>query len=156
MEAARGASPDDLDELAALAALAASERLTERGGPEWAARADPAMVTRAGLEPILATPGNLLVAGTFLDVTVGVARAHSDELRDGRSVAVIDELYVLEGARGVGVGEAMLVAIIEWAARSGCTDVEGTALPGNRDAKNLFERFGLVARAIIVRKRLAE
>jgi GNAT superfamily N-acetyltransferase len=137
-----------------LAAMAVAERLAERGGAEWAVRADPTMVTRSGLEQVLENPSGLLLAGTFLGVTVGVARAHAEELVDGRVVAVVDELYVLEGARGVGVGEALLTAIIDWAEESGHSDVEGVALPGNREAKNLFERFGLVARAIVVQKRL--
>jgi hypothetical protein len=35
-----------------------------------------------------------------------------------------------------------------------CLGVDAIALPGNRDTKNFFETFGLVARAILVHRPL--
>jgi hypothetical protein len=44
--------------------------------------------------------------------------------------------------------------IVEWCTARGCVGVDGLALPGNRATKNFFETFGLVARAIVVHRRL--
>ena len=43
---------------------------------------------------------------------------------------------------------------IAWATERGCFGIESMALPGNRETKNFFERFGLVARAIVVHRAL--
>ena len=66
------------------------------------------------------------------------------------------DLYVLPDARGVGVGEAMMGLCLDWARRNGCIGLDSMALPGDRHTKNFFESFGLVARAIIVHRRLSE
>ena len=152
MEAARLATPGDLDELAALAGLAISERLTERGGPEWSERIAQNEWRFEGLEAILRGGTERLVVGTFDDSPVGLGRCRVEELHSGRRVGVVEELYVLPDARGVGIGEAMMDLLIDWCQVQGCVAIESLALPGNRAAKNFFERFGLVARAIVVKK----
>ena len=55
-------------------------------------------------------------------------------------------------AREVGAGEAMMNAVLDWAASMRCRGVDATALPGDRQTKNFFESFGLVARAISVHR----
>jgi len=37
---------------------------------------------------------------------------------------------------------------------AGCAAIEGEALPGDRDVKNLYERAGITARLIVVSKAL--
>ena len=54
------------------------------------------------------------------------------------------------------MGEAMLDLCLEWATSGGCIGLDSLALPGDRQTKNFFESFGLVARAIIVHRRLDE
>jgi hypothetical protein len=44
--------------------------------------------------------------------------------------------------------------LVEWCRERGCIGVDSLALPGDRATKNFFESFGLVARAIIVHRRL--
>jgi len=44
--------------------------------------------------------------------------------------------------------------LVSWAEQAGCIGIDAFALPGDRAVKNLFERSGLVARAILVHKRL--
>jgi GNAT superfamily N-acetyltransferase len=67
---------------------------------------------------------------------------------------LLQYVYVEEWARGVGVGDALMRAVLEWARAHGAHTVGSSALPGDRALKNLFERHGLVAREILVEKRL--
>lgn len=156
MESARAATADDLDQLAALAGLAVEERRSERGGAEWEARNLPAEWSVQGLAAINASDSAIVVAGLLEESLVGVARAQVETLRTGRRVAFIGELFVLPDAREVGVGEAMMDLLLKWSTDQRCDAVEAMVLPGNRQAKNMFERYGLVARAIIVQRRLNE
>ena len=65
-------------------------------------------------------------------------------------VAVVESVFVTPGAREVGFGDWLLEAALSAAVDAGSRLLEGTALPGDRDLKNLFERAGIVARAITV------
>ena len=85
---------------------------------------------------------------------VGYAACHVEPLHDGRAIARITDLYVLPDARKVGVGEAMMVTLEEWARERSLVGLDAVALPGDRDTKNFFETFGLVARAIQVHRSL--
>ena len=42
--------------------------------------------------------------------------------------------------------------LVAWAHERGCVGIDALRLPGNRDTKNFFERFGLTARAIVVHR----
>jgi GNAT superfamily N-acetyltransferase len=67
---------------------------------------------------------------------------------------VVRQVYVHPEARELGFGDGMLATAMQSARDAGCTVVEGTALPGDRDTKNLYERAGITARKIIVSKSL--
>ena len=54
----------------------------------------------------------------------------------------------------MGVGEAMMELVLAWCDERGCRGVDSLALPGDRETKNFFERFGLTARAIVVHRAL--
>ena len=99
-------------------------------------------------------PGVLVVSGTVARIVLGYAVCRLTETREHTLVAVIEEIYTDPDARRVGVGEAMLDLITEWATERGATGIDAIALPGMRDTKNFFERFGLTARAITVHKKL--
>jgi L-amino acid N-acyltransferase YncA len=66
----------------------------------------------------------------------------------------VEQIYVEPGARSVGVGEAILDLLIVEATERGAIGIEALALPGDRATKNFFETHGMVARAIIVHRRL--
>lgn len=89
------------------------------------------------------------VVGLVDDVVVGYARCRIVAVGEQR-VASIDDLYVHPDARGVGVGAAMLDSVRRWALERSCGHLESQVLPGNRDAKNFFERMGMVTRRMQV------
>ena len=103
------------------------------------------------MRDLLADELHEVVVGTVDDAVVGYAVA-----RGGGPVAAIEELFVERDAREVGVAEALVNHLLDWARQAGCRGIDGFALPGDRATKNLFERFGMVARAIIVHKPLEE
>src|SRR6202022_3838669 len=47
-------------------------------------------------------------------------------------LAVVTHLVGEEGARAVGVGEAMITELVTFASRAGCIGVDALALPGAR------------------------
>lgn len=65
-------------------------------------------------------------------------------------VTVIREVYVDPDARSIGCGDGLMEAALDWARARGCQLLEGSALPGDRETKNLFERAGITARLITV------
>jgi GNAT superfamily N-acetyltransferase len=155
VESARAASADDVLAIAALAEAAIDELQPTRGGAIWARHAARDRPVEPSLRETLDDPDAMLIAGTIDGAVVGYAAVRLDPFRDGGVLAVLDDLYVDPDARGVGVGEAMMNEVLDWARARGCVGVDSVALPGNRATKNFFESFGLVARAIVVHRSLS-
>lgn len=154
MERARRARPEDLDALAQLLVDEHAELGAARGGPLWVAHA-PAP-THGRLAAALHDPRALVLAATFDDVVLGVATARLVEAPGCGTVATIEDCYVDPHAREVGLGAALIDAVVAWAREHSCCGVDSTVLPGNREAKNFFEAHGLVARAIVVHRALTD
>lgn len=152
--AARPASSDDLPDLADLAALAIEELTPIRGGSVWRRQAARLAPTADSLAGDLAGARTRVIAGTIDGTVVGYGVVRTEELAGGGTLGVVSDLYTLPDARGVGVGEAVMNALIEWCREQGCFGVDSVALPGDRHTKNFFESFGLVARAIVVHRSL--
>lgn len=147
----------ELGDVAAVASLVeegVAELGPTKGGAMWARREGPVLPADEDVAAALADPGSLVVVGTIDDAIVGYALVTVETLRDGGRLAHLDAVYVLEGARGVGVGERMIDDVLAWATEQGCLGIDGLALPGNRATKNFFETHGMVARAIVVHRRL--
>lgn len=70
------------------------------------------------------------------------------------TLAIVHQVWVTPQARELGLGDDLLDAARHWARSVGCTAIEGSALPGDRDTKNLYERAGIVARLIVLRANL--
>jgi GNAT superfamily N-acetyltransferase len=68
--------------------------------------------------------------------------------------ALIKQVYVDASARELGLGALMLESCEQIAREAGCTVLEGLALPGDREMKNLFERSSMSAQLLIVGKTL--
>lgn len=155
VEAARPASESDLPRLAELARAAIAELRPTKGGELWARREARPEPVDASLASDLGDPNAVVLAGTIDDAVVGYAVAVIQRLHDGGELARLTDLYAEPPAREVGVGEALLDAIIDWARDRGCVGVDSLVLPGNRETKNFFESFGMVARAIVVHRPLS-
>ena len=145
----RAADGADVEALTELEAEARAALVDARGGRRWLEEHDliggawPQVVAeRTVFVAVLpAEPGRLPVGFLVLDV-------------DG-AVAHVDQVYVTPGARELGFGDALLEAAVEAARGAGADVLEGHALPGDRDTKNLYERAGITARLITVSTRLS-
>lgn len=84
-------------------------------------------------------------------LVVGYLRA---ELVPDPPTVFIREIWVEPDAREVGAGESLVGAALAWAIAEEATAVDAWALPGGRELKNLFERMGLTARLLTVRREL--
>ena len=156
LENARTARAEDSKELEKLASKANEEMIEKRGGPTL----DLLNPYRGDLSSMLfeafESEDSEIVVGTIDEVIVGFGIAETYELQDGAPHVSIKSLYVEEGARSVGVGEAIMEEILSWANSRKAKAIDAVALPGDRATKNFFETHGLVARAIIVQKTLSE
>lgn len=121
-----------------------------RGGQQWLD--EHPLPTATEWARRLADPQwRVLVAGVD-EAVLGMLSLHL-----GRSVgggALVDQVFVADGAREIGLGDGLVAAALDAARSAGATAVEALALPGDRETKNLFERAGLVARLIVVRREL--
>jgi GNAT superfamily N-acetyltransferase len=100
---------------------------------DWAALADEQRVWVATLDDVVVGYLELLVTGL---------------------IAEVRQVYVHPEARELGFGDELLATARNAARLAGCTVFEGTALPGDRDTKNLYERAGIVARKIVLSTKL--
>ena len=145
---ARPAVQADVESLASLEAdgrRAVAD--VERGGPQWLATHPELGV--AGWSVRLVDPGwYTVVAG--LDEVVLAYGAMRLPLDDPRRVARIETVYVHPDAREVGLGERIVGALMDTATAVGAVEIEASALPGDRETKNLYERAGIKARKIVV------
>lgn len=134
----RPAAPIDARQLSFLEREARTSLEDRRGGVRWLAT-HPAR------------------GDTWLDAVERTVVAHIGEVVVGYIVvsvdgelATIDEVYVTPEARELGFGDALLAAATTHARERGASLLEGEALPGDRDTKNLYERAGIKARLITV------
>jgi len=144
-QAVRALTEDDAAAVATLEAQARAELQHQRGGPVHLAERPAVGEWRA-----VASSSDAVWVATIDDVVVGFLQL---ALRADRTAEVL-QVYVLPEARELGFGDWLLEAAIEQARTSGCVALEGTALPGDRATKNLYERAGITARRITVWKAL--
>jgi GNAT superfamily N-acetyltransferase len=166
MEAARQATTVDLPRLGELRRMASDELRPMRGGELLLIREVPAESGGTPVAADLDDPDRETWVGTIDGTIVGYSTGHVERLaaRDGTAdgtedarsfrLGVIDELFVEVDARAVGVGEAMMGAMLAWFTVRGCTGVDAMALPGHRATKNFFEESGFTARLLVMHHRL--
>jgi GNAT superfamily N-acetyltransferase len=136
----RRAEAADGDQLRWLEDLARTMLVDRRGGLRW-----------------LATHGERGEQWAAVIESCDVFVAHIDGVIVGYlatsrrdDVLVIDDVFVHVEARELGFGDAMLEAALAVGRQAGLRLLEGEALPGDRDTKNLYERAGIKARLITV------
>jgi GNAT superfamily N-acetyltransferase len=158
MESVRPATAGDSEACAELCRQALEELSTQRGGPLFARRETgliaKALLRPGGLHRVLADRKRRVVVGLIDDVVVGMAIARAEPVGEV-NLGVLEACYVEKGARGVGVGRALLGTLVTWLSSSGCRAVDAQALPGNREMKSFFEAAGFKARLITMHKELS-
>jgi len=155
-EAVRAATPEDLPAIAGLVEGLRAELTPMRGGRLWSVREARDGPPEEVYGALLTDPQACVVVGTIDDVVIGFGVAAVETLADAGRLGVVSELFVDPEARAVGVGEAMLEALVAFCTKEGCVGVDALALPGHRAAKNFFEESGFTARAIVMHHALEE
>ena len=127
----RPAQPADAGVLAAHDEASAGEASAYRGRPEPVTEVREALVAELDGAPV----------GSLTYTT-------------GSGSWTVVRCFVEPEVRGVGAGDALIEHLLASARAAGVRRVGGSALPGDRATKNLFERNGLVARLILVEREL--
>lgn len=157
MEGTRPARREDAERCGELCRHALQEIQQARGGALFVRRESgliaKALLRPGGLDRLLSDPRRRTLLGTVDDSVVGMAMGRLDEVGETK-LGIIDACYVETAARGVGVGGALLDALVTWFTASGCRGVDISALPGDRATKNLLEASGFKARLITMHRTL--
>jgi len=151
-ESSRAATSDDLGRIADLAAQLVREASAIKGGTLWGIREARAEPYEQSYGSLLDREDTCILVGSIDDVVVGFGVAEIQTLRTGQALGVISDLYVEPEARAIGVGEELLVELLEFCRSFGCIGVDASALPGDRMTKNFFEGHGFTARALVMHR----
>lgn len=140
----RGALISDVNVVASLCAAAESAMSAYRGGD---------VLKEDTVLPVFVpgAPERVWLVAVIGEHVVGVLTARVDG-----DVFIVDRVYVEPSARAHGAGDALVAALLELAPTHGVHRVDGWALPGDRETKNLYERNGMTARAIIASREVNE
>jgi GNAT superfamily N-acetyltransferase len=155
MEAVRAATADDAASLSRLVEELHRSIAAQRGG-SLLIEDDHGQVFRDDPEDRIGVvskdPSRLVLVGLIDDVITGFALCHVDG--GDRRRGLLDACYVEPSARDVGIGRLLLDSAVAWLADQGCSGIDGTALPGDRSAKNFFEAAGFKARVLTMYREL--
>lgn len=133
----RPATADDVGEIVWLESVARSALRDQRGGPRWlSTHPEHRGLPPGGSSIWVATIDAVVVGYLVLEVDGGIAR--------------ILDVFVHPEARELGFGDELIAAALTAARAASATLLEGEALPGDRETKNLYERAGIKARLIVV------
>jgi GNAT superfamily N-acetyltransferase len=149
-EDTRVATEADLPRVTRLAGELRTHLLGERGGALWSAREARPEPLEPAFAALLARDDATIFVGTLDEHVVGYGVVQIEVLRDGARLGVVDEIYVEAEARAVGVGELLVERLVTFCSDAGCIGVDAAALPGDRQAKNFFERAGFTARILVM------
>jgi GNAT superfamily N-acetyltransferase len=151
VELARPAVAADRQACTRLLAQALVSAASMRGGSALVGEATPAILLDRWTRPGGAA---CLLVGEYAGAVVGLVGVSVASPVGARRSALVECCYVEPGARGVGVGAALMQAAVEWCATWGCTDVDALALPGDRTTKQCLETAGFTARLLTLSRRL--
>lgn len=105
-------------------------------------RGTPAFVTQS------ATTSYVAIIGETIFGSLSV-------VEDG-STATITHIFVDSDAREIGIGDTLISYAMKDLTARNFSYLGGSAQPGDRSLKNLFERHGLVAQTILVGRVLSD
>jgi len=150
---ARYATIDDLPELLRMYAELSAEQSAIRSIWPFADGLDEPV--EASLTSLVREDGAAAVVGEIDGVTVGFLIAIEELLlkpMSDRRIGVVRFIFTDHEARGVGVGAAMLDAVMERLEERGIDLFDARVSPGHRLAKNFFESNGFKARSITMHR----
>jgi ribosomal protein S18 acetylase RimI-like enzyme len=105
-----------------------------------------------GVEALAGNYRQLLAAGELVVLLAGEGPDGFSQFRlkrshyTGRPDAHVEELYVVPGLRGRGIGRALLEATMEAAREAGATHIELTTGEDDAEARGLYESAGFTNR----------
>jgi GNAT superfamily N-acetyltransferase len=152
-EGCRPATAADVARLAELARAVIAELAPMRGGEVWRAREARAEPIEEGLAAALEDIDSRVLVATIDGVVVGYSVVRLEHLADGSVLGVVDDIFVEEEARQIGLGEAMMDDLVAWCDERKCLGMDAMALPGHRATKNFFEESGFTARQLVMHHR---
>jgi ribosomal protein S18 acetylase RimI-like enzyme len=138
----RPAVADDRAELALLEGEARAALAEARGGARWLMLHPP---VGDGWGDLLDRSDVVAFVAELYGLVVGMLVA---VFEDDETIRVAG-VYVHPEARECGFGDALMEAATAAGRERGSVRIEGEALPGDRQTKNLYERAGITARLII-------
>jgi GNAT superfamily N-acetyltransferase len=162
MEAVRLAQEADRPIVAALLTQALQTARTMRGGPALVGSStspDDLLERWTGVDAAGGPTGGdpaVIFLGEFHQAVIGLGAARTFRRQEatGALSGRIECCWVEEEARGVGVGTALMEAMVSWCAAQGCADLDALALPGDRSTKQRLEAAGFTARLLTLNRRL--
>ncbi|NCZ69557.1 MAG: GNAT family N-acetyltransferase [Actinobacteria bacterium] len=146
----RRATADDMGQILDIDDVSRVGMDSQRGGRAWIANHSSLRSDTSS------NPHERCFVGVIDDVVVGFAMWDIDDVPGFGRVIRVERVHVLAEARELGFGDALLASVVDEGRNRACDHVEGEALPGDRETKNLYERAGITARSIIVSKRLSD
>jgi GNAT superfamily N-acetyltransferase len=147
----RRAVTNDASALCGLERAARGSLADTRGGSRWL---DEHPAVGDGWGRAVGDRGVFIALVPVDEVEVPVGFLAADLVDAPMTIVRVDQVWVEPDARELGFGDALLAAAIAWGRDGGAELVEGQALPGDRNIKNLYERAGVTARLITVSRRL--
>jgi GNAT superfamily N-acetyltransferase len=121
-----------------------------RGGPALIGQRTPGEILARWTDARSA----VLLVGEYHGAVVGLGGAAMTAAEGPNGpVARIECCFVQAEARGVGVGTALMDALVEWCGQMGCGDIDALALPGDRAMKQRLEAAGFTARLLTLSRR---
>lgn len=146
---ARAATSADLSRTVWVAGLQAETVRDERGGRLHQDHDTKGYDASTAHADAVEANDQVLIVGCIDNEVVGFARAALHATVSAQ-LCMISELIVHPDTRSIGVGSAMLETVRHWAISHDCEAIESQVLPGNRAAKNFFERLGMKTRKMRV------
>lgn len=154
MPAVRRAGVDDAGALARLGRLALEDVSSRRGGAALLTGPEQPFACGEHAPSFLGSSGSAMWIASWAGTDVGYAAASLIERSGEGRIGVLRCVWVETEARGLGAGEALTQAAVEWLRHEGAASIDAPALPGDRSAKRLLELSGFKARLIVMRRDL--
>jgi ribosomal protein S18 acetylase RimI-like enzyme len=110
-------------------------------------------ITEAYVATYLAFPGSAVLLAEQDGVPAGLlSYSLRPNLYHAGGSCLIEEFVVRSGARGQGVGGALLSELLRRLPAQGCAEVSVTTMPDNAGAIRFYKNHGLVDEAVFLEK----